>query len=279
MKTLVSIVLSFSFVITCAPLFAQDAAQDNNQPDGINLNFSVHDIYLAFFLLRSKSDQQQYATEQYKQDVTALQTYMAELSTGLYDQLMAIPIEDISPANIKGPRIKSLLPFLIQATNTPEFSKLLSQTYEYGKACRDQWNGNYEKTAAIIGDLTGFQFKKSFTVYITHPAIPNMRCLEDEGLILYGQQEAWNNQNTVRLWHEIMKTYMPQDTIGQAVIELLCDDHLRTQLNGETYPPLSTVDPALKEIKEKLLTDWQTYIQSGDKNILTFIVRQRQKGQ
>lgn len=277
MRTLVSIALSLSFFVLYVPAFAQDAAQDSNQAEGISLNFSVHDIYLAFFLLRSKSDQQQYATEQYKQDIVALQTYMAELSTSLYDQLMAIPIEDISPANIKGPKIKNLLPFLIQATNTPEFGKLLSQTYEYGKACRDQWNGNYEKTAAIIGDLTGFQFKKAFTVYITHPALPNMRCLEDEGVILYGQQEAWNNQNTIRLWHEIMLTYMPQDTIGHAVIELLCDDHLRTQLNGETYPPLSTVDPALKETKEKLLPDWQTYVQSGDKNILKFVVQQRQK--
>jgi hypothetical protein len=252
--------------------FSQETGENQNQ--GINLNFSVHDVYLAAHTLRSSDN---FPSDTFKDDITAFQKYMEELSKDYFDKLMAIDPSEINPTTMDSPKLKELRVFIIQATEAPGFAKILSQTYEYGKACRDQWQKNYPQTFEIMKEISGLPLNKSFTVYITHPGLDNKRVLENQNVILWGHDEKWDNYATVYLWYEVMSTYLPKDDVGRAVLELLCYNHLRVQLNGGNYPPLLDGNPDLKDIKEKALEDWKAYLNSGNKNILAFIAQLRQK--
>ncbi len=254
--------------------FSQDTSDNQNQ--GINLKFSVHDIYLAAHILRSKGEDN-FSSDQFKDDIVLLQKYMEGLSKEHYDKLMAIDPSEITPQNMDSPKLKDVRLFIIKATETSFFGKILTQTYEYGKACRDQWQKNYPKTFDIIKELTGLPLNKTFTVYITHPSLKNRLTLQNDNAILWGNYEEWDNYSTVYLWHEVMNTYLPQDDVGRAVLELLCENHLRVQLNGGDYPPFINGTPDLKETKEKILDDWKAFLNSENKDILKFITQTKQK--
>ncbi len=263
-----AIILKLFFAFTQEP--------NDNQNQGIDLNFSVHDIYLAAHTLRSKGENN-FSSDQFKDDIVLLQKYMEGLSKEHYDKLMAVDPAEITPQNMDSAQLKDLRLFIIKATETSFFGKILSQTYEYGKTIRDQWQKNYPKTLEIMKTLTGLPLNKSFTVYITHPSLKNRLTLQNDNAILWGNHEEWDNYSTVCLWHEVMNTYLPGDDVGRAVLELLCDNHLRVQLNGGDYPPLIDGTPDLKETKEKMLTDWKAFINTENKDILRFITQTKQK--
>jgi hypothetical protein len=254
--------------------FSQDTSDNQNQ--GINLNFSVHDIYLAAHTLRSKGEEN-FSSAQFKDDIVLLQKYMEGLSKEHYDKLMAINPKEITPQNMDSPKLKDLRLFIIKATETSFFGKILSQTYEYGKAIRNQWQKNYPTTLEIMKEVTGLPLNKTFTVFITHPSLKNRLTLQNDNAILWGNHEEWDNFSTVYLWHEVMNTYLPQDDVSRAVLELLCENHLRVQLNGGDYPPLIDGTPDLKETKEKILADWKAFLHTENKDILNFITQTKQK--
>jgi hypothetical protein len=264
------------FIILVGVLFLSlipALGQDSGGTPELNVNFSIHDIYLTVHTLRSKGSD---VVAKYKEDVEAFQKYMEDISKEHYDQLMAIDFADIKPDSLTVPPLKNLRPFIIQATQSTLFQKIMSQTQEFGLACREQWNKNYPATSATIKTLTGFKLNKSFTVYITHPGIKNSVTVGNN-TILWSGHEEWANQATTSLWHEIMRSFMPRDNASEAVIEIMCDNHLRVQLNGGDYPPFVNGDPALKDLRDKIISDWKMYLNSDKKNILGFLVQLRQK--
>jgi len=271
MKGLKGCFIILAGVLLLSPIPA--LGQDSGGTPELNISFSIHDIYLAVHTLRSKGSP---VVAKYKEDVEGFQQYMEDISKEHYDQLMAIDFAQIKPETLTVPPLKSLRPFIIQATQSTLFQKIMSQTQEFGLACRAQWNKNYPATSTTIKALTGFDLKKSFTVYITHPGIKNSVTVENNAILWSGHEE-WANQATVSIWHELMRSFMPNDNVSEAVIEIMCDNHLRVQLNGGDYPPFVNGNPALKDIRDKIINDWKEYLNSDQKNILGFLVQVRQK--
>lgn len=268
MNILLRCIISVLILIQSFTAFAQDPADT-----GMNVNFSIHDIFLAAHTLRMKGET---ISAAYKEDITAFQQYMEEISKEHYDKLMNIETSELTPDNLTSDQLKPLRAFLLQAIETTHYGKILSQTQDFGLACRNQWQKNSPQTSEIIKNVTGFTLDKSITVYFTHPGFNNASRLGNN-VILWGRNGDGENYATIGLWHEIMHWYMANDNIAQAVIELLCYDYLRTQLDKGNSPATGNGDPGLKEIKEKILPDWKAYLDSGDKNILVFTVKVRQK--
>ncbi len=260
------------FIITMSLAFPQESAAPSG--GGITLNFNMHDIYLAAYILRAKNEPM---ADEYKNDLTALQSYMEEVSKESYDQLMTVGWEDIRPDYMNSDKLEKLKPFFVEAANAPAFPKLLSQTQSFAISSKEEWEKNYEKSLGIIKELTGQNLNQSFTLYFTHPGIKNNASLPN-GILLWGHKEEWANYATCAIWYEILKSILGGDKITQAVLELLCFDHLKTQLNGGEYPPLWNDDPSLKEMKEIILPEWKLYLTTvTNKNIKTFLEQMKNK--
>jgi hypothetical protein len=248
--------------------FTQDTAGT-----GMNVNFSIHDIFLAAHTLRMKGEA---APADHKEDIAAFQQYMEEISKEHYDKLMNIEMPGLTPDTLTSDALRPLRAFLLQAIETPQYGKILSQTQNFGMACRNRWQKNFPRAAGIIKDATGFTLDKTFTVYFIHPGFNTSSRLENN-VILWGRAGEGENYAAAGMWNEIMHWYMPNDNVARAVTELLCFDHLRAQLGEGNPSPGDNGDPALKEIKEKILPDWREYLGSENKNILVFTVKVRQK--
>ncbi|KKU99309.1 MAG: hypothetical protein UY32_C0002G0045 [Candidatus Jorgensenbacteria bacterium GW2011_GWC1_48_8] len=115
----------------------------------------------------------------------------------------------------------------------------------------------------------GLKLNKKIAVYITHPGLKNGRYVGNN-TIEWGHNEDWPNYATIYLWHEILHSYIGYSEKGHAVIELITDEELRTQLNSGKYPPF-VGHKYLKSIKNRLLPQWRKYLNSEERNIRKFI--------
>jgi hypothetical protein len=155
---------------------------------------------------------------------------------------------------------------------TPEYKKLFNQTKDYLELCRTQWQKNLDKTSSIIGELTGLDLNRQFTIIITHPSLRNgysLGQINNSYTIDWGTSEEWPNYITVYLWHEILHSYFEMNDSTHALIQLITDNELLTRLNGGKYPPFeghSNLIPRMKSILPK----WQEYLLSPNKDILAF---------
>jgi hypothetical protein len=71
--------------------------------------------------------------------------------------------------------VNRLTRFFKEISRSKEFNPILSQTEDYSKFCKKQWESNYPKTLRIMEELTGLRFHSSFAVYLTHPSLRNGR--------------------------------------------------------------------------------------------------------
>ncbi len=140
--------------------------------------------------------------------------------------------------------------------------------------CQQQWLNNFEKTASIVGDITGLIFLKKLPVTVFHPAICAGANIGDH--ILWGGREDWPNYTTVYLWHETLHSYFPKNGLTHAIIQLIIDNELNFRLNGVQYPPF-TGHSSLFEIMTRLLPDFREYLGESHRNIFQFCTAMTEK--
>ncbi|MBR9707540.1 MAG: protein phosphatase CheZ [Candidatus Diapherotrites archaeon] len=162
---------------------------------------------------------------------------------------------------------KTTTHYLEKLKKTKEFKTLLKQTQEYLKVVEKQWASSQKLTTEIVQDLTGLSFRKSFTVYITHPSLRSGMYVQNNQ-ILWGHSEKWPNYSLIYLWHEILHSYFGHSKGEHALIELITDNELRIRLNGGKYPPFEGHD-WLNSLRKKLLPSWKKYLKQKKKNIKT----------
>jgi hypothetical protein len=155
---------------------------------------------------------------------------------------------------------------------TPEYKKLFDQTKDYLELCQTQWQKNLDQTVSIIGELTGLDLNREFTIIITHPSLRNgysLGQINNRNTIAWGTTEEWPNYITVYLWHEILHSYLDLNDTNHALIQLITDNELRVRLNGGKYPPFEGHSTLISEMNS-LLPKWQEYLLSPNKDIFAF---------
>jgi hypothetical protein len=158
---------------------------------------------------------------------------------------------------------------LCEAKKTVQYPILLAQTKQRLSECKDQWNENYKQTFAFMKEITGLQFHHSFTIYITHPAMPTGANIGNQR-ICWGGKEPKKNWTTVYLWHEILHSFLLDPTyLNHAIIEIVTDVELRHLINGVNDSDWKGHEEC-RELKRLIAPDWKKYLSSPEKNILKF---------
>lgn len=235
----------------------------------MKLNFVIDKNYLIGHTL-SCMGSARFSSDKNKKDIIDFQNYAYKKSKKYYNfltnRLKFFPNE-LTKKNLRL-FTEELFDFLEKLSCSEKFKKIYSQTEKYLEFCEDQWDENYQETQQIIRDLTGFNLNKKFVIYITHPGLKNGKYM-GENKIAWGHNEDWNNYTTVYLWHEILHSYFDSSDLNHALIELIADEELRSQLNDSKYPPFIGHE-YLESIKKKLLPRWRKYLKLDKKSILKF---------
>jgi hypothetical protein len=230
--------------------------EERKEQGGLRVNFQIDDNYLLAHALNGNFS----STEpEHAEDIVALQNKAWEISQQKYDVLRSSET-DYLRANGDTPKElgEEMSDFTLQVQQSEEFRKIKKQTEEYRDFVQKQWEDNFPKTASVIQDLTGFDLNKEVSVKITHPDLSNGRYAGND-TIAWGNHEDWDNYSTVYLWHETLHSYLSYSAVEHAVIQLLADNELRTQLNEETtYPPFEGHEE-LFPLMEKILPRWQQF--------------------
>ncbi len=160
-----------------------------------------------------------------------------------------------------------------------EFQVILDQTKTYQEKIEQEWDANLEKSFRFMQEMTALPLDNSYTVFVTHPSLPNGRYLGSKQ-IAWGGPPKFENHNTVYLWHEVLHDHEnlgTDDNTGHAIIELLADNNLRVHLNGENLEKLMG-HASLNRIRSAIYADdWQQYIASSEKDILKFKTEMKEK--
>jgi len=233
----------------------------------MKLNFLVNSNYLIAHTLASMS-LDRFSSQEYKKDIVNFQNFAWKESETYYNFLIA----RFYPEFWLGQDVDKLSQQLPQYLNALKksvfFEKILKQTESYLKTCERQWSTNYDITLTTLKELTGLNFNKTFTVFITHQGLKN-GCYLGNDKIAWGHHEDWKNYTTVYLWHEILHSYFSHSELDHALISFLTDEELRIKLNGGHYPPFVT-HKELFPIMRKLLSLWKKYLLSKNKDIFEF---------
>lgn len=221
----------------------------------MQLTFQIDDKYLIAHALASMGPGAFFASEN-NATVVDMQNGAWRISPAAYD-LLAGRLTPQGIANIE--RVVGQLPaFFLAVMQSAPFRKLREETEHYRASCAEQWDRNRERSTQIIHDLTGFDLNRSFVVFVTHPSLKNGRILDDHHLA-WGHHEEWPDYTTVHLWHEILHAYFDRNDTTHAIIQLIADNELRTQLSGGTYPPFIG-HPHLFLRMEHVLPQWREYL-------------------
>jgi hypothetical protein len=220
----------------------------------MQLSFHVIDQYLLTHTLSGAGSGAFSSSE--RATVVDVQNEAWQISQSAYNLLTG----RLSPSDLANlGKITDKLPDFFQTIiQSGAFKKLREETEHYRSICEKQWERNRERTTKIVHALTGFDLNRSFSVCLTHPSLKNGRMLDDNHLA-WGHHEEWKSYTTVYLWHEVLHAYLDRSETAHALIELIADNELRTQLNGGAYPPF-TGHPHLFPIMERVLPAWKRYL-------------------
>ena len=240
----------------------------------MKLNFVIHEDYFIAHVLHGMTSDR-FSSQKYKKDIVAFKNYAWHKSKKLYDFLIArfYPETWLDYEVIK--LTQELPDYLRTLKQSSQFNKLYVQTNNYLKTCESQWEANYKTTVHIMKNLTGLNFDKIFTVFITHPGLKN-GCYLGKDKIAWGHTENWPNHTTVYLWHEILHSYFATSDTDHVIICFLTDEELRIRLNGGEYPPFIMYKEFFP-LTKKVLPDWRDYLRLEKKDINNFRERLARK--
>lgn len=242
----------------------------------MQLHFKISENYLVIHTLSKMATGFGWSSKKYKKDLEAFSNHAYLLSPNCYNLI----VNHLSPIILSDNKTyKTLLEDLPRYLNNlkkqSEYNKILKQTENYKDLCEKRWQKQFSKTIKIMKELTGFKFDHDFDIYITHPSLANGRSYPEDHSIVWGHNEDWPNYTIIYLWHEILHDYIKptkskDSQLSHSVIELLADNELRYRLNGTVYPPF-VGHSFLETNKSKIYPQWQTYLKSSNKDILTFL--------
>ncbi len=238
----------------------------------VKLKFEIDDnILIPYIIARAHKDGIiGYAREKYTKDFVTFHNKAYKKSEKLYETLRgrifnALSYSEISDYKELG---KKLDAFIIDVSQLDEYRKLKTQTIQSSEPIKKEWDKNYEKTYEYLLNI-GIKISGEFTIILVHPALPAGHYYGNNR-ICWSNQTYWPNYNTVYIWHEILHSFFESGKHTHALVELITDDHMRSILNGDKYPPFFGHD-FLKDFKENALPIWQKYLYSKDKNIKNLV--------
>jgi len=242
----------------------------------MQLDFIIDQMYLIAHTL-SNMGPQAFSSSDMRADIVAFQDYAWSASSEYYN-LFARPVSLEEMIVTSGSmhaywqdfNWSGFDEFIATLTSSKEYKKVHEQTQGYLTFCKNQWEDNYQATAAVIHDLTGLRLHDTFTVYVTHPSQRNGKYYGDHR-IGWGHHEDWPNYATVYLWHEVLHSYLGAGDLEHAVIQLVADEELRVRLNGGSYPPFMGHE-YLKPLLERILPSWEKYLRQEQRDIRQFIL-------
>lgn len=230
----------------------------------MKLDFIVDENYLIVHTI-SNHGPKRFSSDKFKKDIINFQNIAWERSKRSYGVLTGSPF----PGALSDEEVANIPKFINDIKKTEEYKKLYKQTLDYRNWVEKKWQANFKKTLAIMEEITGLQFDKDFTVYITHPSLRNGRNWGDN-TISWGCKEEWPNYSIIYLWHEILHAYFEHSEKSHAIIELIADNELRARLNEIEYPPFEGHKDLLL-LKKKLLPRWKKYLKLEQKDIRKFV--------
>jgi len=147
---------------------------------------------------------------------------------------------------------------------------------EYRDLCQEEWTKTYEDSHRLMKELTGLSERymgREFTVYVFHPGMHTDCNSEQKGDTYeiecprHGERRKY--QNTVGIWHRIMHSFLPQNEVSHAIIELAVDNELQVRLRGG-YIDRNLGDPERYELRKYLWEPWLDHQKLERKSILKF---------
>lgn len=165
---------------------------------------------------------------------------------------------------------------------TPQVKKLVKETEKYRAWLEKEWNKKGQQALNELKQIIKIPLSsKTISVYVTHPKLRNGMSV-NETIIVWGHPEDWPNYSVVYLCHEIMHIlfWNKKSSISHAIIELATDNELRIRLNKKgKYFKEGEFDIGhnkLRKIEQKLLPQWNKYLEDQKINIKQFIQKQKE---
>lgn len=143
-----------------------------------------------------------------------------------------------------------------------EYHRLLEETEGYRKFLEIEWEARGEKALSILQKLSKLEFPDQvISVFATHPKQYN-GCYLGNFCIGWGHPEEWKSYSVVYICHEIMHalTEGREDDILHTIIELMVDNELRIQLNGQGSYDDVPGHKNLHDLRVILLSHWKEYL-------------------
>jgi hypothetical protein len=217
----------------------------------MKLIFNVNENYLALRLLASEVRKNPLIKE--------LQEYAKSLHPNFYYLAMG----RIFPRTLKNINdYKNIPEFYDSIKKEKAFLSLLKETLDFKNKCELEWNDSLEKTEGLIKKLAQLDLNREMQVFVVHHDLSEGMYL-GEGEILWGHQDIWPNYSVIYLWHEVLHEYLGYGDVSHALIQMITDNELRKQLNGDSYPPFEG-HPYLFDLMNKILPLWNEYLNSPD---------------
>ena len=246
----------------------------------IKLNFIIEPTLLAYEVVRNIRRRPLESKKFDGEPLSKLQMHAYRMDSDACDFWMSGLGESNIVEHNEAETVKNARKLLEEIVDDPLFKPVLAQSLEGLSLSREEWEQNYQKTAAIMSELTGISLDRDITVYMTHPLMANGS--NYKGKIFWTYRLDFPNYNTIYLWHEIMHLFIrpenEKDNKGSAehaVVQYLTDNELRVRLNGGSYPPFIGHD-FLRSLETALLPAWREYLAQPHKDIYTFVKTARE---
>lgn len=229
---------------------------------GVNVIFELDEDFLAAITIQHGGSGQEIEDlrnrlwEKYKDEYKALKKVHNESEFGLTPELVK--------------QNKTLFPHIISETKSCHFfTNWLRGAEGFKLKSEEEWKRNYEKSSALMKDITGFDLSLTFHVYILNPANHIGRSIGN-GLVAWGAPDEFPQYTTIYIWHEILHYYMKFNKISHSIIELATDNELRVRMNGGMMEPLIGHD-YLTDVRKILFdSDWNEYLKNKNTNLIEF---------
>ncbi len=229
---------------------------------GVNVIFELDEDFLAAITIQHGKSGQEIVElknrlwEQYRDEYKALKKVHNESEFGLTPELVK--------------QNKILFPHIISETKSCKFfTNWLKGAEDFKFKSEEEWKRNYEKSSALMKDITGLDLSLTINVYILNPANHIGRSLGNN-TVAWGAPDEFHQYTTIYIWHEILHSYMKLNNISHSIIELATDNELRVRMNGGTMEPLIGHD-YLKDVRKILFdSDWNEYLNTKNTNLIEF---------
>lgn len=238
----------------------------------MKLLFKIDKDYLIYYSINNTSPDR-FSSLIYKDDIINLQNYAWDLSKETNDLLRGLALPNT--LNISNTDT-SISDFFNNIKNSNEFRIVYKQTLDSLEDCKKEWQSNLEKSKGIMNEMTGLEFNKEMTVYITHPSLKNGKYNNNIIEWSHNSEQDWPNYSTVYLWHEILHSYFDYSEYSHSIIQLVTDNELRVKLNGGNYPPFEG-HKELFPLMNELLQKWIEYLSGSQRDIIDFWKKNRNK--